>query len=124
MRHRARLTAWLGLLALCAQLLAGGVSNWHMVARLAMAPSLLEICSSTPGTRSPADDSTPGHAGSASQHCPICLSASSLPLWTAWTQMAALPSAARDSAPALPAGTPPRAPDMRHAPPRAPPFLV
>lgn len=122
LRHRTHLTAWLGLLALCAQLLAGGVSNWHMVQRLAGAPSLLDICSSTGGTRSGQDPA--GGTGSAAQHCPFCLAASGPALAPAPTLAVTLLSPQHDALPATSAGILPRAPDLRHARTRAPPFFA
>src|SRR5574343_2008945 len=121
LRHRTRLTAWLGLLALCAQLLAGGVSNWHMVQRLAGAPSLLDICSSTGGTRSGQDPAN--GTGSAAQHCPFCLAASGPALAPTPTLSIAALSRLDEVLPPSPAGILPRAPDLRHARTRAPPFF-
>ena len=122
LRHRTRLTAWLGLLALCAQLLAGGVSNWHMVQRLAGAPSLLDICSSTGGTRGTQDPAT--GTGSAAQHCPFCLAASGPALAPSPTLAVALLRPRHDGPPGSSAGILPRAPDLRHARTRAPPFFA
>ncbi|MBP7131983.1 MAG: DUF2946 family protein [Aquabacterium sp.] len=123
LRHRTRLTAWLGLLALCAQLLAGGISNWHMVKRLAGSPSLLNICSSTGSVRSH-QDPTNSSAGSASQHCPFCLAASAPLLASSHTaSVAILPSQGMRSLP-LSAGVLPRAPNTQHARTRAPPFFA
>ena len=123
LRHRTRLTAWLGLLALCAQLLAGGISNWHMVKRLAGSPSLINICSSTGSVRSH-QDPTNSSAGSASQHCPFCLAAGAPPLSSTPTLFAAtLISQGSRSLP-LSVGVLPRSPDLRHARSRAPPFFA
>lgn len=122
LRHRTRLTAWLGLLALCAQLLAGGVSNWHMVQQLAGAPSLLDICSSTGGTRGTQDPAT--GTGSAAQHCPFCLAASGPALAPSPTLAVALLRPRHDGPPSSSAGILPRAPDLRHARTRAPPFFA
>lgn len=122
LRHRTRLTAWLGLLALCAQLLAGGVSNWHMVQRLAGAPSLLDICSSTGGARSSQDPAS--GTGSAAQHCPFCLAASGPALAPHLTLSVASLSHQDAPLPPASAGILPRAPDLRHARTRAPPFFA
>lgn len=122
LRHRMHLTAWLGLLALCAQLLAGGVSNWHMVQRLAGAPSLLDICSSTGGTRSGQDPAS--GTGSAAQHCPFCLAASGPALLPQPSLSVALLSLQEAPRPPSSAGILPRAPDLRHARTRAPPFFA
>ena len=124
LRHRTRLTAWLGLLALCAQLLAGGVSNWHMVQRLAGAPSLLDICSSTGSVSRSGQDPASNGTGSAAQHCPFCLAASGPPLVSSPTvSVATLISQGSRPLPSS-AGVLPRAPDLRHARTRAPPFFA
>lgn len=122
LRHRTRLTAWLGLLALCAQLLAGGISNWHMVQRLAGAPSLFDICSSTGGARSGQDPAN--GTGSAAQHCPFCLAAGAPPLASTPTLFVATLSSLGSSTLPLSVGVLPRAPDLRHARTRAPPFFA
>jgi len=122
LRRRTRLTAWLGLLALCAQLLAGGVSNWHMVQRLAGAPSLLDICSSTGGTRSGQEPAS--GTGSAAQHCPFCLAASSPGLAPHPTLSVASLHVQDAPLPPTSDGILPRAPDLRHARTRAPPFFA
>lgn len=122
LRHRTRLTAWLGLLALCAQLLAGGISNWHMVQRLAGAPSLFDICSSTGGARSGQD--LANGTGSAAKHCPFCLAAGAPPLASTPTLFVATLSSLGSRSLPLSAGVLPRAPDLRHARTRAPPFFA
>lgn len=124
LRHRTRLTAWLGLLALCAQLLAGGVSNWHMVQRLAGAPSLLDICSPTGGGMRSGQDPADGLPGSAAQHCPFCLAAHGVPLTPTAALAAHLPGTGQAASDVHPQGVLPRAPDLRHAPTRAPPFFA
>ena len=123
LRHRTRLTAWLGLLALCAQLWAGGISNWNMVQRLAGAPSLLDICSSTGGVHNDHDPAN-GGSGSASQHCPFCLAASGPPLVSAPAAWVAHFTSDEATFLASPTGVSPRAPDARHARTRAPPFFA
>lgn len=124
LRTRARLTAWLGLLALCAQLLAGGMANRHHLQRLTAASGLLEICSSTSGLSGNPDDPASSGTGSTAQHCPFCLVAGDLPL-PACVQPETLPAPTRALALAAPrAGTAARAPDLRHAPARAPPFFA
>lgn len=124
MRSRARLTAWLGLLALTAQLLAGVVSNQHLVQRLSGAPSLLEICSSTGGFGINADRSGDDTTVSAVQHCPFCLVAQA-PALSAGS--AIQPQVQRDVTLAWTSrgqGIFPRAPDRRHARSRAPPIFA
>lgn len=124
LRHRTRLTAWLGLLALCAQLLAGGVSNWHMVQRLAGTPSLLDICSSTGGIRSGQDPAHGKGTGSAAQHCPFCLAAGGPALAHTPSLLVARLNLQDTATPPASKGILPRAPDLRHARTRAPPFFA
>lgn len=122
--RRARLTAWLGLLALCAQLLAGSVGHWHMLQRLAGNPSLLEVCSSTNGLRQAGSDSAPDPTGSASQHCAFCLAAGHTPLPHTPPLQLARPAISHRAPLLMAQDTLPQAPDRRHAPARAPPLLA
>lgn len=125
LRARQRLLAWLGLLALCAQLLAGVASQWHQLQRLTLPPSLLALCSSSGITADPSlPDNNPTH-GSAAQHCAFCLAAQALSLEAPRT-VAWRPAEAPDHPvpPAWADGLAHRPPELRHAPPRAPPSLA
>lgn len=124
LRSRSRLTAWLGVVLVCAQLLAGGVSNWHMVQRLANAAGLQALCSSSDTVRTGGREPSPAQQGLASQHCPFCLTASDLPLLPTASLAVLLPPAHRMAAQILPVGVAPRPLVLRHARTRAPPFFV
>jgi len=126
LRARQRLLAWLGLLALCAQLLAGVASQGHLLQRLNLPPSLLALCASSGIAAHPThpDDNRPAH-GSAAQHCAFCLAAQALslepPRTIAWRPAEA---PAHTVPPAWADGLAHRPPELRHAPPRAPPSLA
>lgn len=124
LRRRVHLTAWLGLLALCAQLLAGSVGHWHMLQRLAGHPSLLDVCSSTKGLRQTGSDSAPDPTGSASQHCAFCLTAGHTPLPHTPSIGVARPAISHRAPVLMAQDTLPKTPDRRHAPARAPPRFV
>lgn len=125
LRARQRQLAWLGLLALCAQLLAGVASQGHLLQRLNLPPSLLALCSSSGIAADPTRHDDGPTSGSAAQHCAFCLAAQALslepPRSSAWR-----PAEAPDHPvpPARVDGIAHRPPELRHAPPRAPPSLA
>lgn len=124
-RSRTRLTAWLGVVAVCMQLLAGGVSHWHGVQRLAEAPRLLTLCSSATSLRSGERDPSPAPSGGAFQHCSFCLAASSgTPLLPTANLAVLLPPVHHLAPQVLPDGVAPRPLELRHAPNRAPPLFA
>lgn len=122
LRHHTRLIAWLGLVALCAQLLAGSISNWHMVQRLASAPTLLDICSPL-GTSHSSDDPATDSSGSLAQHCPFCLNNGNPALISGHKLLVVAPVSQALPLLVSTGGILARAPDHRHAPHHAPPFF-
>lgn len=122
---RARLTAWLGVVAVCMQLLAGGVSNWHLMQRLVDAPPGSFVhCLSINDIRSDGRDPSPAKSGATSQHCPYCLAAIGTLMPPTVRLAVLLPPAHRLMRQAIPVGMVPRPLDLRHARSRAPPLFA
>lgn len=126
LRPHARLTAWLGVLLMCLQVWAVSAGQRHELQRLtASSNPLLAWCSnaaSADASPSPgrSDDSAPANTS-----CAICLSAMALalpPTPPVAHGLLALTAAAQPLTRIVSAT--PRAPDLRHAPNRAPPFLA
>lgn len=123
-RHRPRLLALIGLLALCLHLMATSLSAWHAAERLANSTAgVLEICTAAGIVRITAAGSEyPPPASGAGQHCPFC-GASSVPppLLALALSFFLTPPGAADFLPAAAPGVLPAPPEQRHAPNRAPP---
>jgi hypothetical protein len=131
-RRHARGLSLLALLAVCLQLAAMGVSNLHTLERLAhnqgQGDSAIfhAVCTAAgidhiemEGAEGGAQ---PAHnAPTAWSHCPFCISAASVLLPVAALSFALPEPAADVFLPMAAAGFQPSAPDLRHAPPRAPP---
>ncbi|HET8869870.1 MAG TPA: DUF2946 domain-containing protein [Aquabacterium sp.] len=119
--RRARLTAWLGLFVMCVQLWASGLSDRHQIEAQVQTWLTGEICSASAGDRS--HPSKPIHHGLTHQHCPVCSIAGAVPVLPG-TQGVVLAAQATETLPSTAGiGITPRAPDLSHAPPRAPPFF-
>jgi hypothetical protein len=126
LRTHARLTAWLGLLLLCLQVWAVGAGQRHELQRLTAGSNPLLVWCSTAasadasGNPGRSDDSAPANTS-----CAICLSAMALALPPAPSVAHGLPAFTASAAPLTRiVSATPRAPDLRHAPNRAPPFLA
>lgn len=119
--RRARLTAWLGLFVMCVQLWASGLSDRHQIEAQAQSWLTGEICSASAGGRSV--PSKPIHHGLLHQHCPVCQAAGATPVPSSHPDIV-FAAMANDTLPSMAGmGILPRAPDLSHAPPRAPPFF-
>lgn len=119
--RRARLTAWLGLFVMCVQLWASGLSDRHQIEAQVQAWLTGEICSAASGGRS--TPNKPIHHGLTHQHCPVCHAAGAVPVPPS-PHGVVLAAMAGSPLPSMAGfGILPRAPDLSHAPPRAPPFF-
>lgn len=126
LRAHARLTAWLGVLLMCLQVWAIGAGQRHELQRLTAGSNPLLVWCSTAasadasGNPGRSDDSAPANTS-----CAICLSAMALALPPAPSVAHGLPAFTASAAPLTRiVSATPRAPDLRHAPNRAPPFLA
>lgn len=124
-RRCFRLSAFVALLALLLQLVAGNISTAHAAERLAKPSDAFEICTPAGIISIAADGQSELPASQAgAQQCPFCASAAGSPPLLAVALSFFLPaSTAAEVLPATPAGILPAAPDQRHAPSRAPPSL-
>ena len=126
LRAHARLTAWLSVLLMCLQVWAIGAGQRHELQRLtASSNPLLVWCSTAASADASGNPGRPDDSAPANTSCAICLSAMALALPPTPPVAHGLPAFTASAAP-LPriVSATPRAPDLRHAPNRAPPFLA
>jgi hypothetical protein len=134
-RRHARGLSLLALLAICLQLAAMGISNLHALERLSQDEGQGDsaifhyVCTATGIDRiemaGAEGDAQPTHnAPSAWSHCPFCVSSASVLLPTLVFSFAPPEPATHVFLPRAAAGFQPSAPDLRHAPPRAPPVSL
>ncbi|MDR2165893.1 MAG: DUF2946 family protein [Zoogloeaceae bacterium] len=125
-RCRLRPFALLALLAICLQLAASAIGSSHAARQLADGNGAFDIC--TPGgviRMAAADGEHSPAAYAGGQHCPFCAASSGLAPLLATALSFFLPEPdPLVFLPAVAAGFQPSAPDLRHAPPRAPPVSL
>jgi hypothetical protein len=123
-RQHARLTLWVGLLALCLQWLSGGISSAHQFQRLTQGLGLLEVCTSPGSPRQSAPDPSDPGAPTPGQLCAYCVAACAALLPPPPLATLAPSSLTIAVISVIPDGIPAAAPDLRHARSRAPPFFA
>ncbi len=120
-RRHVKLTAWVGLLAMCLQLWASGLSHQHMLEKQLRTVLYGAICSSHGGSSSAPDSPLSSHTSQS--HCAICALSGAMPLASSHDLAYLRLPQARQSRSFQQAQAEPHSPDQRHAPPRAPPSL-
>lgn len=120
-RRHVRLTAWVGLVVMCLQLWASGLSHQHVLEKQVRAALFGAICSSDSGASS--QTGSPQSSHSLQTHCAICALGGTVPLASSQDLAYLRLPQARQSRSFQQAQAEPHSPDQRHAPPRAPPSL-
>ena len=129
LRRQGRSLAWLLIVAVFLQVMAMGVARAHALRGLLAGarPVVVEHCHQAPEPASTSGDVEDAHSAHAdSEHCPFCrLSSVGMAPPSSAVLSFALPVFRARYLLVVDAGSFARAPDMRHAPKRAPPgFLL
>jgi hypothetical protein len=130
-RRWHRRFAFLALLAICLHLVAMGIGNFHAArhaggdhpdATAGETCHGMNTAHGMDGSVTDADDKSPPHPFTpGGPHCPFCASSTVVLIADAIAVAGLFPEPARVSIPPTAFDLPPAAPDLRHAPPRAPP---